>query len=187
MKQNCCVLIPAYQPPEKFLEYAAVLRAARRKFCPHCRGHRWGAAGIHAGKLYSGKPAQPVRLPCGGRARSCRAADAAKALRRGRQRRLLPHWKVRHLAPPEGRIKSQCAFVPPLIRKTPLGFRSRKPRGICYALFVLFVSVQALTRSLAGILDRSLGGCQNYRACELLTEQKGETQRITKASSLSSR
>lgn len=28
MKQNCCVLIPAYQPPEKFLEYAAVLRAA---------------------------------------------------------------------------------------------------------------------------------------------------------------
>lgn len=44
MKQNCCVLIPAYQPPEKFLEYAAVLRAARRKFCPHCRGHRWGAA-----------------------------------------------------------------------------------------------------------------------------------------------
>ena len=40
----------------------------------------------------------------------------------------------------------------------PLGFRSRKPRGICYALFVLFVSVQALTRSLAGILDRSLGG-----------------------------
>lgn len=161
MKQNCCVLIPAYQPPEKFLEYAAVLRAARRKFCPHCRGHRWGAAGIHAGKLYSGKPAQPVRLPCGGRARSCRAADAAKALRRGRQRRLLPHWKVRHLAPPEGRIKSQCAFVPPLIRKIPLGSRSRKPRGICYALFV---SVQALTRSLAGILDSSLGGCQNYRA-----------------------
>ena len=126
MKQNCCVLIPAYQPPEKFLEYAAVLRAARRKFCPHCRGHRWGAAGIHAGKLYSGKPAQPVRLPCGGRARSCRAADAAKALRRGRQRRLLPHWKVRHLAPPEGRIKSQCAFVPPLIRNRQISRRIKK-------------------------------------------------------------
>lgn len=28
MKQNCCVPIPAYQPPEKFLEYTAVLRAA---------------------------------------------------------------------------------------------------------------------------------------------------------------
>ena len=46
----------------------------------------------------------------------------------------------------------------------PLGFRSRKPRGICYALFVFFVSVQALTRSLAGILDGSLSGGQNYRA-----------------------
>ena len=139
MKQNCCVLIPAYQPPEKFPEWKpeqgqplppiagqcphhgrdaagswpfsafiaqlcgggcaagmvfdgrAAPAAARRKFCPHCRGHRWGAAGIHAGKLYSGKPAQPVRLPCGGRAGSYRAADTAKALRRGRQRRLLPH------------------------------------------------------------------------------------------------
>ena len=29
------------------------------------------------------------------------------------------------------------------------------------ALFVLF---QALTQNLAGVLDRSLGGCQNYRA-----------------------
>lgn len=32
MKQNCCVLTPAYQPPEKFLEYAAVLRAAGENF-----------------------------------------------------------------------------------------------------------------------------------------------------------
>jgi ethanolamine transporter EutH len=34
-------------------------------------------------------------------------------------------------------------------------------RGGSLALFVLF---QALTQNLAGILDRSLGGCQNYRA-----------------------
>lgn len=34
-------------------------------------------------------------------------------------------------------------------------------RGGLFALFVLF---QALTRSLAGVLDSSLGGCQNYRA-----------------------
>ena len=34
-------------------------------------------------------------------------------------------------------------------------------RGGSLTLFALF---QALTQSLAGILDRSLGGCQNYRA-----------------------
>ncbi|MBS6772001.1 MAG: hypothetical protein KH240_05290 [Faecalibacterium prausnitzii] len=34
-------------------------------------------------------------------------------------------------------------------------------RGGSLALFVLF---QALTQNLAGVLDRSLGGCQNYRA-----------------------
>ena len=34
-------------------------------------------------------------------------------------------------------------------------------RGGLFALFVLF---QALTRSLAGVLDSSLGGCQNHRA-----------------------
>ena len=34
-------------------------------------------------------------------------------------------------------------------------------RGGSLALFVLF---QALTRLLAGVLDRSLSGCQNYRA-----------------------
>ena len=28
MKQNCCVLIPAYKPPEAFLDYAMALRAA---------------------------------------------------------------------------------------------------------------------------------------------------------------
>ena len=34
-------------------------------------------------------------------------------------------------------------------------------RGSSLALFVLF---QALTQNLAGVLDRSLSGCQNYRA-----------------------
>ena len=34
-------------------------------------------------------------------------------------------------------------------------------RGGSIALLVLF---QALMQNLAGILDRSLGGCQNYRA-----------------------
>ena len=37
-------------------------------------------------------------------------------------------------------------------------------RGGSLALFVLF---QALTQNLAGRLDRSLGGCQNYRAFEV--------------------
>ena len=34
-------------------------------------------------------------------------------------------------------------------------------RGVLFALFVLF---QALTQLLAEVLDRSLRGCQNYRA-----------------------
>ena len=38
-------------------------------------------------------------------------------------------------------------------------------RGGSFALFVLF---QALTQLLAGVLDRSLSGCQNYRAFVLL-------------------
>ena len=37
-------------------------------------------------------------------------------------------------------------------------------RGGSIALFVLF---QALTQLLAGVLDRSLSGCQNYRAFEV--------------------
>uniref|UniRef100_UPI003FEEC757 hypothetical protein n=1 Tax=Faecalibacterium prausnitzii TaxID=853 RepID=UPI003FEEC757 len=36
-----------------------------------------------------------------------------------------------------------------------------KTGAVCYALFVLS---QALTQSLAGVLDSSLSGCQNYRA-----------------------
>ena len=48
--------------------------------------------------------------------------------------------------------------------KKPLGFYYRN-RGALFALFVLFIGAsQALTQSLAGVLDRSLGGCQNYRA-----------------------
>ena len=50
----------------------------------------------------------------------------------------------------------------------PLRERKKPPRlplsetgAVHYALFVLS---QALTQLLAGILDRSLGGCQNYRA-----------------------
>jgi len=38
-------------------------------------------------------------------------------------------------------------------------------RGGSFALFVLF---QALTQLLAGVLDSSLSGCQNYRAFVLL-------------------
>ena len=41
-------------------------------------------------------------------------------------------------------------------------------RGGSLALFVLF---QALTRLLAGVLDRSLGGCQNYRAFRITTHR----------------
>ena len=40
------------------------------------------------------------------------------------------------------------------------GFLLRKP-GQSFVLFVLF---QALTQLLAGVLDSSLSGCQNYRA-----------------------
>ena len=52
----------------------------------------------------------------------------------------------------------------------PLRERKKPPRlplseteAVHYALFVLS---QALTRLLAGVLDRSLSGCQNYRAFE---------------------
>ena len=41
-------------------------------------------------------------------------------------------------------------------------------RGGSFALFVLF---QALTQLLAGVLDSSLGGCQNYRAFEITTNR----------------
>ena len=42
-----------------------------------------------------------------------------------------------------------------------------------YALFVLS---QALTRLLAGVLDRSLGGCQNYRALDIILLPPGTAQ-----------
>ena len=47
-----------------------------------------------------------------------------------------------------------------LCTKNRPGFLLRKP-GRSYTSLVLS---QALTRLLAGVLDRSLGGCQNYRA-----------------------
>ena len=37
-------------------------------------------------------------------------------------------------------------------------------RGGSFALWFFICAFQALARSLAGILDSSLGGCQNYRA-----------------------
>lgn len=51
-------------------------------------------------------------------------------------------------------------ICPSVSAKNRPGFLSQKP-GRSYTLLVLS---QALTQSLAGVLDRSLGGCQNYRA-----------------------
>ena len=48
-------------------------------------------------------------------------------------------------------------------------------RGGSLALFVLF---QALTRLLAGGLDRSLRGCQNYRALGIILLPPGAAQRF---------
>ena len=44
--------------------------------------------------------------------------------------------------------------------------------------FVLFVLSQALTQLLAGVLDRSLGGCQNYRALGIILLPPGAAQRF---------
>lgn len=51
-------------------------------------------------------------------------------------------------------------ICPSVSAKNRPGFLSQKP-GRSYTLLVLS---QALTQSLAGVLDSSLGGCQNYRA-----------------------
>ena len=51
-------------------------------------------------------------------------------------------------------------ICPSVSAKNRPGFLSQKP-GRSYTLLVLS---QALTPLLAGVLDRSLGGCQNYRA-----------------------
>ena len=51
-------------------------------------------------------------------------------------------------------------ICPSVSAKNRPGFLSQKPG----ALFALLVLSQALTQNLAGVLDRSLSGCQNYRA-----------------------
>ena len=59
-------------------------------------------------------------------------------------------------------IYSYCVFHLPLReRKKPPRLPVTETGAVHYALFVLS---QALTRLLAGVLDSSLGGCQNYRA-----------------------
>lgn len=57
-------------------------------------------------------------------------------------------------------IHTAFFIYPSVSAKNRPGFLSQKP-GRSYTLFVLF---QALTQLLAGVLDRSLRGCQNYRA-----------------------
>ena len=57
-------------------------------------------------------------------------------------------------------IHTAFFICPSVSTKNHPGFLLRKP-GWSFVLFVLF---QALTQLLAGVLDRSLGGCQNYRA-----------------------
>ena len=57
-------------------------------------------------------------------------------------------------------IHTAFFICPSVSAKNRPGFLFRKP-GRSYTLFVLF---QALTQLLAGVLDRSLRGCQNYRA-----------------------
>ena len=60
-------------------------------------------------------------------------------------------------------VKDIFCFSCTLQHKNRPGFLLRKP-----GRFVLFVLFQALTQLLAGVLDGSLGGCQNYRAFILL-------------------
>ena len=61
-------------------------------------------------------------------------------------------------------IHTAFFICPSVSAKKRPGFLSQKP-GRSYTLLVLS---QALTQLLAGILDSSLSGCQNYRAFVLL-------------------
>lgn len=61
-------------------------------------------------------------------------------------------------------IHTAFFICPSVSAKNRPGFLFRKP-GRSYTLLVLS---QALTPLLAGVLDRSLRGCQNYRAFVLL-------------------
>ena len=65
-------------------------------------------------------------------------------------------------------------ICPSVSTKNRPGFLLRKP-GRSFVLFVLF---QALTQLLAGVLDSSLGGCQNYRALGIILLPPGTAQRF---------
>jgi uncharacterized membrane-anchored protein len=58
--------------------------------------------------------------------------------------------------------------------KTPASFRLRKLAGVDR----LLVLSQALTQLLAGVLDRSLSGCQNRRALGIILLPPGAAQRF---------
>ena len=64
-------------------------------------------------------------------------------------------------------IHTAFFICPSVSAKNRPGFLSQKP-GRSYTLLVLS---QALTPLLAGVLDRSLGGCQNYRAFGITTHR----------------
>ena len=60
-------------------------------------------------------------------------------------------------------------------RKKPPRLSLSETEAVRYALFVLS---QALTRLLAGVLDRSLSGCQNYRALGIILLPPDTAQRF---------
>ena len=61
-------------------------------------------------------------------------------------------------------IHAAFFICPSVSAKNRPGFLLRKPGRLIY----LLVLSQALTQLLAGVLDSSLSGCQNYRAFVLL-------------------
>ena len=71
-------------------------------------------------------------------------------------------------------IHTAFFICPSVSTKNHPGFLLRKP-GRSFVLFVLF---QALTQLLAGVLDSSLGGCQNYRALGIILLPPGAAQRF---------
>ena len=71
-------------------------------------------------------------------------------------------------------IHTAFFICPSVSTKNHPGFLLRKP-GRSFVLFVLF---QALTQLLAGVLDSSLSGCQNYRALGIILLPPGTAQRF---------
>ena len=71
-------------------------------------------------------------------------------------------------------IHAAFFICPSVSAKNRPGFLLQKP-GRSYTLFALS---QALTPLLAGVLDRSLGGCQNYRALGIILLPPGAAQRF---------